>query len=121
VTDIIPAADARSRQFRVRISIPRSPRSLPVGAFARGKITTQVVSNALIVPADTVTSRNNTSQVFVAVPTKGDEARIRALKVQTGLTINGQTQILGGVAREDRVIIGNPPVGENDKVKLGKS
>lgn len=121
VTDIIPAADTRSRQFRVRISIPRSPRELPVGAFARGKITTQVVTNALIVPADTVNTRNGTSTLLAAIPTTGDQARIKELNVQTGLTVGNQTQILGGAARGDRIIIGNPPVGDGDKVKLSKS
>ena len=121
VTDIIPAADARTRQFRVRISIPRSPRELPVGAFARGKITTQIVTNALIVPADTVNSRNGAATLLAAIPTTGNQARIKEFKVQTGLTVNGQTQILGGVARGDRILIGTPPVGEGDKVKISSS
>jgi RND family efflux transporter MFP subunit len=121
VTDIIPAADARSRQFRVRISIPRSPRELPVGAFARGKITTQVITNALIVPADAINKRNGASTLLAAIPTRGDEARIKEFNVETGVTVGRDTQILGGVARGDRIITGNPPVGEGDKVKLSRN
>ena len=121
VTDIIPSADARSRQFRVRISIPRSPKQLPVGAFARGKVTTQVVTNALIVPADSVRSEKGSSVVFTAIPTNDNEARIKKRTVTTGLSINGQTQIIGGIARGDRIITGNPPVSDDGTVELSKS
>ena len=121
VTDIIPSADARSRQFRVRISIPRSPKELPVGAFARGKVTTQVVTNALIVPADTVRSENGNDTVLTAIPTSESKARVKKRTVKTGLTVNDKTQIIGGVARGDLIIIGNPPVSDDNTVELSKS
>lgn len=122
VTDVIPAAETRSRQFRVRISIPRSPRELPVGAFARGTITTQVFNNTLIVPSDSIRRADNgQSTVLVAVPDAGDQSRIKSFTVKTGVTIGQQTQILGGVARGDRVITGNPPVGDGSKARVAKA
>jgi len=122
VTDIIPAADTRSRQFRVRISIPRSPRELPAGAFARGTIITQVFSNTLIVPAESVhRAEDGTGNILVAIPESGDRARLKTFKVQPGVTIGDQTQILGGVARGDRIVVGNPPVGDGSTVRLEKS
>lgn len=121
VTDIIPSADARSRQFRVRISIPRSPKELPVGAFARGKVTTQVITNSLIVSADTIHTDEGKNTVFVAIPAAGNQARVKELPVQTGLTVNDQTQIIGGVARGDRIILGNQPYTEGSKVEISKS
>ncbi len=122
VTDIIPSADARSRQFRVRISIPRPPSELPAGAFARGTITTQVFTNTMIVPADSVrAAEDGARSVYVAVPESGNRAHIKAFNVKTGITIGEQTQILGGVSRGDRIVIGSPPIGDNSKVKLAKN
>ena len=122
VTDVIPAADVKSRQFRVRISIPRSPRELPAGAFARGTVITQVFTNTLLVPADSVRrGDDNTSSVYVAIPESGDRARIKSFTVQPGVTVGQQTQILGGVTRGDRVVIGNPPIGDGSKVRVAKS
>jgi RND family efflux transporter MFP subunit len=118
VSDIIPAADVRSRQFRVRISIPRSPRELPTGAFARGVVTTQIVNNALILPADTIRRDNGADSVLVAVPSSGDTARVKKFNVKTGITVGDDTQILGGVTRGDLVLEANAPAEDGNTVKV---
>jgi RND family efflux transporter MFP subunit len=118
VSDVIPAADPRSRQFRVRITIPNSPRELTPGAFARGTLVTETVVNTLVVPSDAVTQdMSGQTIVQVAVGT-GANAHVEKRPVQVGIAANGQTQIRGGVQKGDMVILGNEPLEAGEKVKV---
>ncbi len=78
VTDVIPTADARTRQFRVRISIPKAPRELTPGAFARATLSTQTVKNALIVPDETLGQSGGENFLLLAMPQSGGARSDRA-------------------------------------------
>ncbi len=116
VTEIIPVADPRSRQFRVRITIPDKGGKLTPGAFARASVTTKAIFNTLTVPSEAVVNEEGQDYVFVAT---GDAKNsvIDRRAVKTGLTANGKTQILGGVVREDKVVIGTSGLKDGDKVQ----
>jgi RND family efflux transporter MFP subunit len=116
VTEIIPVADPKSRQFRVRITIPNPDHKLTPGAFARANVTTQAVYNALTVPTETILHENHQAFVFIAVG-EGKTAVVDRRIVKTGLEATGKTQILGGLERGDQVIIGNHELSDGDKVQ----
>jgi RND family efflux transporter MFP subunit len=120
ISDIIPTADPRSRQFRLRITIPNAPRELTPGAFARGTITTQQVRNTLVVPSDAILQVNNQPVVWVATgPPESAQAERRT--VSTGISASGRTQIVGGVQSGDRIIIGEETLDNGDKVRVAKT
>ncbi len=119
VSDIIRVADARLRQFRVRISLPSSGNFTP-GAFARGQLQTQVISNTLTVPDEVVRTENGKNYLLVALP-DGENAVVKRREVKIGTSAGGQTQILGGVGDGDRVISGNSVFEDGDKVKVAKA
>jgi len=115
VSDIIPVADARLRQFRIRIRLPQNSRLTP-GAFARGSLQTQVIRGALTLPDEVV--RTDADQPYVYVATgSGDTAQIQRRTVQVGLSANGKTQIIGGLVAGDQVVSGNSTFQDGDKVK----
>ncbi len=118
VSDIIRVADARLRQFRVRISLPAEGNFTP-GAFARGQLQTQVIKDALLVPDEVVRTENNQNYVFVALPS-GDGAVVKKRVVKIGTSANGRTQILSGVGDGDRVITGNSLYQDGDKIKVAR-
>ena len=120
ISELIPVADARSRQFRLRVTIPDPNSRLTPGAFARGTVTTRAVYNALTLPSDTITRTSNTAYVLVAVGA-GKEKTVARRPVKIGLEAVGKTQILGGITQADAVIIGNKEVVEKDKVKIADS
>jgi len=120
ISELIPVADARSRQFRLRVTIPDTSKRLTPGAFARGTVTTQAVYNTLTLPTEAITRSGNTASVLVATG-QGDEKVVEKREVKTGLEAGGVTQILGGVPSGTAVIIGNKEVAEKDKVKIAKS
>jgi RND family efflux transporter MFP subunit len=116
VTEIIPVADPKSRQFRVRITIPDPQGHLTPGAFARASVRTREVYNALTVPSDAIIRDNGRTYALVAVK-EGKNALVDRRIVKVGLEANGNTQIVGGLQRGDLVIIGNDEVEENDQVQ----
>lgn len=66
VSDIIPVASEQLRQFRIRVTLPN--RNLTPGAFARGTLQTQVITNAFTVPTEVLRTENGQTFLLVAVP-----------------------------------------------------
>ncbi len=119
VSDIIPTADVRTRQFRVRISIPNAPRELTPGAFARAALTTQTLGNALLVPEDSIVQSNGQSVLLLALK-NGKKAQVKRRVVQVGISQGGRTQIVGGVRSGDLVILGNSDLEDGADILIAK-
>lgn len=118
VTEIIPVADARLRQFRIRISLDAQDGLTP-GAFAQGVLQTQVSRGALTVPTEDVRTGDGNPYVYVAVA-DGDNAIAKKREVKVGAQANGKTQILSGIATGDKVIEGNALYDADQKIKVAK-
>ena len=117
VTEVIPVADARLRQFRVRISIEGD--NLTPGAFAQGILQTQVSRDTLTVPTEDVRTGDGNPYVYVAVA-DGDNATAKKRTVKIGTQANGKTQILSGLSVGDKVIQGNALYDDGQKIKVSK-
>ena len=117
VSDIIRVADPQSRQFRLRITIP--DQNLTPGAFARGQVVTEGVYNALSIRDDAIIREKNKAYVIVAEGS-GDTSTAQRREVKTGLNSGEYTQILGGLQKGDRVIVGSPLLKDGDKVRVSK-
>ncbi len=118
VTEVIPVADARLRQFRVRISLDAQAGLTP-GAFAQGILQTQVSRGALTVPTEDLRTDADKPYVYVAVA-DGDNAVAKKREVKLGAQANGKTQILGGLQAGDKVIEGNALYDDGQKIKVSK-
>ena len=119
VTDINPVADAASRQFRLRITVPNPPRQLTPGAFARGQVVTEGFFNTPLLPDEAIRTKDGATSVMIVEGT-GETGVARTRKVSVGLASEGQTQIRGGLEKGERVIVGNPLLKDGDKVKVAE-
>ena len=117
VTEIIPVADARLRQFRVRISL--EGQNLTPGAFAQGVLQTQVSRNTLTIPTQNVRTGDGNPYVYVAVA-DGDDSIVKKRTVKIGTQANGKTQILSGLSEGDKVIEGSNIYDDGQKIKVAK-
>lgn len=118
VTEVIPVADARLRQFRVRISLEAQDGLTP-GAFAQGILQTQVSRGALTVPTEDVRVGDGNPYIYVAVA-DGDNFIAKKREVKVGAAANGKTQILSGLQVGDKVIEGNALYDDGQKIKVAK-
>jgi RND family efflux transporter MFP subunit len=97
VSEIVPAVDASSRAFLVRINLPNRP-NLRSGLFGRARFATGEQS-AVVVPEDAVVSRG---QVRLVYAIEGGHARGRL--VTLGQTRDGMVEVLSGLAGGERIV-----------------
>jgi HlyD family secretion protein len=120
VSEVIPVSDQRLRQFRVRISIPNPPRELTPGAFARGSLVSQQLSNALAVPTGAIQELRGKPTVITLVK-QGDKSIAKYRTVTTGLRSGDMTQIVGGLREGDKVVTDNSGLEDGEEVQIAKA
>jgi membrane fusion protein, multidrug efflux system len=101
VSEIVPAVDAASRAFTVKIDLPASPQ-IRSGLFGRARFALgkrQVIS----VPAVAVVHRGQLSSIYIA-----DNGVARARLITLGSSLDGNIEVLSGLNAGERVIFPAP-------------
>jgi RND family efflux transporter MFP subunit len=110
VSEIVPAVDAASRAYTVKIDLPAIP-SLRSGVF--GRATFQLGSRPLLaIPAGAVTERGQLQSVLVA-----DNGIARTRLITAGQKMNDRVEVLSGLSAGEKVIFPAPP-GLSDGVAI---
>ncbi|MBZ5675688.1 MAG: efflux RND transporter periplasmic adaptor subunit [Acidobacteriia bacterium] len=102
VSEIVPAVDAASRSYTVKIDLP-AVAALRSGAFGRASFSLGSRS-ALAIPAGAVTERGQLQSVMVA---ENGVAHTRLITV--GQKSKDQVEVLSGLAAGENVILPVPP------------
>jgi HlyD family secretion protein len=115
VTEIYPAGSTSSRNFSVRISLPRASRALKPGMFARGEIVTGLAAGVLLIPKDAVDDRKGTQSVFTVGP--DSTVRRHFIAVRTENSQFAQVEVPGDLKVGDIVVTqGHQNLQEGTKV-----
>ena len=101
VSEIVPAVDAASRAYIVKIDLPPLP-SMRSGVFGRAGFQLGTRS-VLAIPAAAVTNRGQLQSVLVA-----DEGIARTRMITTGTQMKDRVEVLSGLAAGDRMIFPIP-------------
>jgi multidrug efflux system membrane fusion protein len=111
VSEIVPAVDAASRAYVVKIDLPVLP-ALRSGVFGRARF--QVGSRSLlVVRAGGVTERGQLESVFVV-----DNGVARTRLITTGQKVNDRIEVLSGLTAGENVICPVPrDLAEGAKVE----
>ncbi|MBV8084483.1 MAG: efflux RND transporter periplasmic adaptor subunit [Chloroflexi bacterium] len=111
VTEIDPAADAKTRKFTVKVT-PDSGSPLRSGMSVTVNIQTGQQANALLVLKDAVIQKNGQQVVFT-----DENGRAKMNVVQTGFSNDTQTQIVSGLSAGAKVILpGSLNLADGDAV-----
>ena len=97
---ILPAADAGSRQLRVRVVITNPPTTLRAGGFARVTFETGRVNGAIVAPREAI-KRTKQGTVVAVVDAEGN---VSVRDVQAGAEDAKGIQVLSGLAAGDMVV-----------------
>jgi RND family efflux transporter MFP subunit len=101
VSEIVPAVDAASRAYPVKIDLPSVP-AIRSGIFGRASF--QLGSRAVLgIPAGAVTERGQLQSVLVA-----DGGIARARLITTGQKVKGSIEVLSGLSVGEKVIFPIP-------------
>ena len=100
VREVAPAADPRTRNFRIKIAVANPDHALRPGMFARGEITVARTGAALVIPRDAVITSSGRPAVYVV---EGGKARLR--EVQLGQVSGPVVQIVSGLRAGESVVM----------------
>lgn len=100
VREVAPAADLRTRSFKVKIGVANPDHALRPGMFARGNITVARASQALVIPRDAVLSSGGRSTVYVV-----DAGKAHLREVQLGQVSGPVVQIVAGLQAGESVVV----------------
>ena len=116
VERVVPVVDAHTRNFNVRITVPRAKDLYP-GMFARGSIIVMRHPQCVAVPKDAMLEKDGQQVVFVA-----NNGTARKCTIKPGVSDGGNyVQAISGVSLGDQVItIGQQSLQDGDKVKVLK-
>ena len=92
--------DPATRSLKVRISLPNAQGDLKPEMFAQVDLERGDNRSALYIPESAVEDLNGQKVAFVQ--TSQEVFQVRTLK--SGATLNGQTEVLGGIREGDRVV-----------------
>lgn len=118
VAEILPAADAATRNFELRVVIPNPQEKLKEGMFARGNILLAKKERAVLLPKDAaVRDERGALHAFVV---EGDTVRQRDISV--GLQAVNQYEVVSGLSAGEKVVVsGQAGLRDGDKVSVQSS
>jgi multidrug efflux system membrane fusion protein len=101
VSEIVPAVDAASRAYTVKIDLP-AVRALRSGVF--GRVAFQLTSRSLLaIPAGAVIERGQLQSVLVA-----DNGIVRTRLITAGQKVKDRVEVLSGLSAGEKVIFPVP-------------
>ena len=95
--------DRSTRTMQVEIDVPNKDRKLAPGMYADVTLQVESTPNALTVPVQAIMQSGDASSVLVVSP----ENRVERREIKTGAQDPNRVQIVAGLRKGERVIVGN--------------
>ena len=103
VFEVSPVLDTSTRTMAIKLRLtPADPR-VKVGMYARIRLITDSIRNAIVIPAATVVMRDGESYVFKVSSAQGQSVA-RLQKVTRGMTVDDKCEITTGLAPGDQIV-----------------
>ncbi len=120
VFEVSPVLDISSRTMQVKLKIDHKDPRIRVGMYARVKLITDSVKEAIIVPSNAVISRDGEPHVFVIKDIDNEsKTHARLTPVTKGISVDGKTEISGGITDGQIIVIkGQSLLSDNARVKV---
>ncbi len=113
VAAVNPLGSETGRLFRVRVTLDATATAAKPGMFAKGKIETDRIVGALVVPAESIVAEGDARSVFTVDGLTATKRKVRILREQGGLV-----QIDGLSAGNVVVVRGKEKLKTGAKVKI---
>ncbi len=115
VSEISPVLDSSSRTLEIKISLDKRDSRIKSGMFGSVKLIIQEIRGTLAVPNEGIISSAEGDYVFLA----GSSGQAEKVFVETGLSIDGTTEITSGLSVGDQVIVrGQTMLKDGSSVKI---
>ncbi len=107
VFEVSPVLDTTSRTMNVKLRINPPDKRIKVGMYARIRLITDSIKNAIVVPHNAIVSRDGQPYIFVIASQKnGDSpAKVKLAAVEQGITVDNKCEITKGIIAGDEIVI----------------
>lgn len=107
VFEVSPVLDTTSRTMSVKLRLTKADERVKVGMYARVRLVTESIHDAIVVPSNAIVTRSGKSYLFV-VDSKGSggrNAKVRLTSIVPGLSVDNKTEIAQGISAGDEIVI----------------
>lgn len=116
---IVPVTDPVSRTFLIRAALDKTEVRLAPGMSASGVLRLDSGERGVVVPRDAIIRYPDGRVTVWIADADGEQARVRELRVQTGLSFGGRVAITSGLEAGALVVVrGNESLYEGQTVIL---
>jgi multidrug efflux pump subunit AcrA (membrane-fusion protein) len=114
ITQVSPVVDISTRTKKVILAFDQADARINPGMFARLRLSTRTYQNVVTVPSGAITEIRGQQGVYVH-----ERDVVRFAEVETGVTVDGETEIRRGVEEGERVVIqGQQFLSDGARVKV---
>lgn len=106
VFEVSPVLDTTTRTMQVKLRFDKKDPRVRVGMYARVKLVTESVKNAIVIPSTAIITREGKTYVFAVSSTmEGKNPTARLTPITLGLSIDNKTEITKGLEAGDEIIV----------------
>jgi len=105
IDKIVPVTDPVSRTFRVRAALKNSNARVAPGMSASAMLRLDSGERGVVVPRDAIIRYPDGRITLWVAEREGEQARVRELRVQTGLSFGGRIAITSGLEAGAQVVV----------------
>lgn len=118
ITKLSPILDPATRTLEVTLKLAETKNIVKAGMFAHVKIVTNHKENIVTVPVKAIVYNSGKPFVFTAT-NEGETATVHRTAVQTGISVDGVTEIVSGLKEGDSVVIkGQNMISDGQQVNV---
>ena len=105
----------------IKLRIEPADKRIKVGMYARVRLITDSVKNAIVIPNTAIVTRDGKPYVFSVATqkTEEEEATVKLTPVTAGISVDNKTEIAEGLAAGDEIVIkGQTLLNDGAKVNI---
>lgn len=107
VFEVSPVLDQSSRTMSVKLKINPPDKRIKAGMYARVRLITESIKDAIVVPASAIVTREGSPYLFVISSQKSESspAKVRLCAVEQGIMVDNKTEITKGLIAGDEIVV----------------
>ncbi len=107
VFEVSPVLDKSSRTMSVKLRFVSTDKRIKAGMYARVRLITESVKDAIVVPAAAIVTRDGSPYLFVVSSQKSGSspAKVRLCAVERGILVDNKTEITKGLIAGDEIVV----------------
>ena len=107
VFEVSPVLDKSSRTMSVKLKINPPDNRIKAGMYARVRLITESIKDAIVVPAGAIVTREGSPYLFVISSQKNGDtpAKVKLCAVEQGIVVDNKTEITKGLIAGDEIVV----------------